>query len=135
MAKGDASNIKVARVVPKKGVDTDAVDRIKKDIEQMGYTQLCSSSSKLKLLVVGFRIPRGGESGKTQKQKWVWRRPRRRSHFTHFCRPQTFDEMSDELRVAPGEPKIMDGTMLNQCSELCAPKGVPVLMGSDSFGL
>ena len=34
--KDSETNIKLARVVPKKGVDPYAVDRIKRDLDQLG---------------------------------------------------------------------------------------------------
>ena len=39
-------NIRGARVVPKKGVDTYAVDRIKKDLGQLGHRKIISKSDQ-----------------------------------------------------------------------------------------
>ena len=44
--KYDETKMKLARVVPKKGVDPYAVDRIKKDIEQMGYKNIIFKSDQ-----------------------------------------------------------------------------------------
>ena len=44
--KDDDTKMKLARVVPKKGVDPYVVDRIKKDIEQMGYKHIIFKSDQ-----------------------------------------------------------------------------------------
>ena len=46
MMKDSESKMKLARVVPKKGVDPYAVDRIKRDIEQMGYKNIIFKSDQ-----------------------------------------------------------------------------------------
>ena len=44
--KDSESKMKLARVVPKKGVDPYAVDRIKKDIDQLGYKTIIFKSDQ-----------------------------------------------------------------------------------------